>query len=726
MWRANRTAAGSKGAGAMGLLWLSSLAFFLLACDPKPPLRDCFVRVWIPTAQVGATVVGSWNGFREPGLSPKLHDLNWQLLRLPLPAGEHGYAIAYGGKQFVDPFNPLTTFHQGREVSLLLVPDCSQPRVSIERVAADETGQLTVSGRFLAASSGAHLDVGTVEVTTGAGFRLEVSDADRDTGLITARASGLGRGRHTITVAASDDDGVGAEPGQAAAWVAPVAEQWRDGLLYQVVIDRFRGDGGQPLAPPPTPGALAGGTLDGLRSELAAGTFAELGVSALWLSPVYDNPEVLREGRDGRMYESYHGYWVLNSRAVEQRIGGAAALDKVIATAHEQGIRVLLDLVPNHVYEDNPLYIANGTSDWFNPPGCVCGSADCPWGSYIQTCWFTPYLPDFKLEHPDTMGQAVDDASWWLERFPVDGVRIDAVPMMPRAATRRIAHRLRARAFPTTATFILGEVFTGPGTWGIDALRYHLGPAGFDSLFDFPLMWTLHDAIATGQGGFDAVEQTLSLSEHSYAGSNAVMARMLDNHDTPRFISVAHGDGYGDPWDSPAQQPTSPHPYARLRLALAVLMTLPGLPVLFQGDEIGLAGANDPDCRRVMPSAQTLTEDQRQVRDTVQQLGRLRRCSGALRRGDRRPVHVAKRSYGYVRGTDHPYPVLVVVAAESFPLSPELPSGQVPAGQYVDAFGGESFTITDQNSTAIPLGPLSFRILLRADDPCREGLTGAG
>ena len=87
------------------------------------------------------------------------------------------------------------------------------------------------------------------------------------------------------------------------------------------------------------------------------------------------------------------------------------------------------------------------------------------------------------------------------------------------------------------------------------------------------------------------------------------MARIIGNHDTTRFISEANGDAAGDPWTRPAVQPTDHVAYARQTMALALIMTLPGLPVLYYGDETGLAGGSDPDCRRVMPTLPDLTAD---------------------------------------------------------------------------------------------------------------------
>src|SRR5690606_2279616 len=104
-------------------------------------------------------------------------------------------------------------------------------------------------------------------------------------------------------------------------WVDPAAEVPEEGLVVQVMIDRFRGPGGATLTPPASPGGRAGGTLGGVLAEMAA--FEAIGATALWLSPVYVNPIEAREGRgDGQLYEGYHGYWVLDSRGVEPQIGG--------------------------------------------------------------------------------------------------------------------------------------------------------------------------------------------------------------------------------------------------------------------------------------------------------------------------------------------------------------------------------------------------------------------
>jgi glycosidase len=175
--------------------------------------------------------------------------------------------------------------------------------------------------------------------------------------------------------------------------------------------------------------------------------------------------------------------------------------------------------------------------------------------------------------------------------------------------------------------FLIGEVFTGAGSWGVDVIRYYLGPEGLDSVFNFPLMWAIRDVLAHESAGFDAIEDMLVEVETATAGSGAVLGQIIGNHDVTRFFSEAHGDAGGDPWAAPAEQVEDAVAFARLRSALTLLLTLPGLPVLFYGDEVGLAGSNDPDNRRVLPEPGALSA--RSSRRRWRWCGAWGRCAGA-------------------------------------------------------------------------------------------------
>ncbi|WP_157596136.1 alpha-amylase family glycosyl hydrolase [Plesiocystis pacifica] len=692
-----------------------------------PPARDCRLVVWAQPQGGGAgelRVVGSWDDWAAPGRALEARDSGWYVAGIELPAGDYGYLVVEDGAARVDALNPLTTFRAGDEleVSLARVADCGEPALAVEAVAVE--GEVVhIDAQFLTARDGEMLAPASLGGSPG----LEWIQPSAATGNLQASVEGLGRGRHRVALTAADAAGREASA-EVSVFVDPIAARWSDGILYQVVTDRFRGPGGAYLDAPETPASRAGGTLDGVRAAIEDGSLAQLGVSALWLSPVYLNPDADRLGTDGRLYSSYHGYWVLESRTVDGRIGGEPALRELIDLAHGEGLGVVLDVIPNHVYEDHAVVPSASAAGWFNTHGhteeCVCGTPTCPWSDYQETCWFAPYLPDLRLEKPEAMDFSMAEIAWWVDEFDVDGLRIDAVSMMPRAASRRVADLLRSSAAPGSDRLLVGEVFTGGGTGGIDGLRYYLGPQGLDSVFDFPLMWSLR-ATLSGAEGFASLDALLDEEDAALEGSGALLARMLGNHDTPRFVSSLVGDHLGDPWDEPASQPEgadaeSAAVLERAALGWTLQMTLPGMPVIYYGDELGLAGANDPDCRRVMPDPATLSPARQQLLAHARALGQLRRATPALRSSFRETLLVGADTYAYARFEADPDTTLgagvaiVLLSRADADQSLTLPGGSVPAGRYVDALDADFEVELGEGSTQLTLGPRSSRVLVQA------------
>lgn len=600
---------------------------------------------------------------------------------LPLepPPGEQLYAIVEDGVFRTDSAVGTTAFAkidgQLREVTWIEASACDAPRVTIESASATPTGAVTVVARVSGAATATLRDGRSLPVLVESG---------------TARVTTtLPPGKHRITIASRGASAI------ASVWVGP-AWDWRDAVVYEVMPDRFRAADGSLLAAPSPIAARAGGHLDGVRGSLDA--LQAMGVNTLWLTPLYDNAAGTFPGLDGRAYTSYHGYWPIAARKISPALGGEAALDALVAAAHQRGMRVIFDVVPNHIHQDHPYGGAH--PEWFHgtrrPDGtwaepCVCGTASCPWGEHSLSCWFAPYMPDVDWRNPDAARTFADDVAFWIERFDGDGVRIDAVPLMPRAAIRRIAYRLRKQFdHPGNRTLVLGEIFTG--SEGYDALRFFMGPAGLDSAFEFPLMWSLRGALAERSVPMSAIDSTFRAGDKALEGSGAVMSLIVGNHDVPRFISVAAGDGGRDGWD-PAPQPADPAMYARLSVALGIVFALPGMPTIYYGDELGLAGGGDPDSRRVMPAF---------APERVAPLARARTCLASLRRAPYDAIGADPERLVFKRGE------VIVVATRASTTRLETP--MPVTGDYVDVLSGEKRTFAPRSAFEEPENTVRYYV----------------
>lgn len=679
--------------------------------EPAPPSRACTLTIWHKPATTAAHVeiVGEWDGWKRPGTFPDVREEGWRVASFPLPPGEHAYAIIEDGVWLTDRNVPLSAFHDGREVALGIVPDCRRPALRVDGVDTTAEGKAVVRATFFAAQGGPRLEPSSVTATARNGETFTVMAADPATGAVTLEATGLSTGKHVVALRAKDGGGAAAEEAVATAWIE--RERWepRDAIVYQVFLDRFRSASG-PLAPPKRPSDRAGGTLAGLRAAIESGEIESLGVNTLWLSPLYKNPTGDFAGNDGRAYTSYHGYWPIDSRAIDERFATEAELEAFMQLAHGRGLRVLFDVVPNHVHEQHPW--PREHPDWFQK-GCLCGQGACDWGTHIKSCWFAPYLPDFDWTNPEVARAETEEVLWWMDRWDADGLRIDAVPMMPRAATRRIVHAVRTRyEHPGNTPYVLGENFTGPGAF--QSLRFDLGPFGLDGSFHFPLMWTLRQVLAEERSPMSEVDATFRAGESAWEGSGAVMGLFIGNHDVSRFASVSAGNAGGDTWEAPPQ-PVEPTVYAKQRVALASVFTLPGAPVLYYGDEVGLAGRSDPDCRRVMPAEADLIPEQIATRELVRKVGRARACSSALRRGGLRTLLADDERYVYAREIEGGELAIVALTRRPslevrVPLPPGAPAlVDVITGQRVEA-GSPTLTVANE--------PFGVHVYVAADGGC--------
>jgi glycosidase len=367
----------------------------------------------------------------------------------------------------------------------------------------------------------------------------------------------------------------------------------------------------------------------------------------------------------------------------------------------------MVDQVGNHVHTSHP-WRSERPESWFNEPG-LCRDND-GWNVRPETCWFEPYLPDHRYEEPEVAVAVAVDAAWWVERADLDGFRVDAVKHMPHEfgyALRAYVDRLFADG--NAEFFMLGETFVG--SWSAEAgdlLKEYLGAGELDGQFDFPLYWELVRVLGRGEGGFAGLDRVVTESE-AYYGSDAVMSSFLGNHDVPRFITHAARPAPFDLWGNGARelgwddqrrptQPVSAAPYDRMIQAYAFLMTMPSIPLVYYGDEMGLAGAGDPDNRRPFPGESGLTADQERLRDAVGTLGRFRRGSRALRRGTRRTVLVEDDVYAFVRASGAEA-VLTVLSRGAIRATIPVPEPFEDGDVLVPVLGGDGATVVGSSVT---------------------------
>jgi glycosidase len=306
--------------------------------------------------------------------------------------------------------------------------------------------------------------------------------------------------------------------------------------------------------------------------------------------------------------------------------------------------------------------------DWFRKD-CKCGDTGCGWSERPFDCNFQMYLPDINWKQYGAEQQFVSDAVNWIAEYDLDGFRVDAVKHVEANSVFNMRAELSRRFEQGGArVFMVGEIAVGEndnGTFfgetfssGFNWIDAYTGPTALDGQFDFPTRHNMADGLVSGLKPLNEVEAQLAKSEASYRPGNHHV-RFLNGHDNPRIASIAAQDPkLGCSWSSgcrdgdlPPVNYTDAAVYTKLKRALTVLYTMPGVPYLYAGDEVAFPGGADPDMRRNMLFAETelagvqmakpggspaaLIAQQVELRDWTRKLGEARNGSRALRRGDR-------------------------------------------------------------------------------------------
>ncbi len=422
---------------------------------------------------------------------------------------------------------------------------------------------------------------------------------------------------------------------RAAPCLGPLSET---DVLYLILPDRFYDGDPKNNDPEKSKGLFDknrprhyhGGDLVGIRQKLPY--LKQLGVTALWLTPLYDNADIphptLRYA--GQPAIDYHGYGAVNFYALEEHFGTPDDLHALISEAHRLKIKILQDQVANHVGPLHPWAADPPTPTWLHP------KIDCDWNvknvvdpqasaaskRATLSGWFAGILPDLNQDDPECRRYLIQNALWWVGVFGFDGIRQDTAPYVPVDFWQGWHAALRAE-FPKIST--LGEVnFPDPE---INA-HFDRRGAGFSHLYDFALFEVL-----IGKKPLSALGEVLA-KDTLYADPENLVT-FLGLHDEPRFLGR---DGAS---------------LEQLKLAATFLFTTRGIPLWYYGDEVGLSGGGDPDNRRSFPkekfTPEGRTPEENSLWEHVQSLIRLRKTLPALRKGKTTVIHAGNKQLLYSR-----------------------------------------------------------------------------
>lgn len=674
-------------------------------------------------------VAGDFNGWSASGDEMTDEDGDGVCTaRLPLEPGRHLYKFVLNGDWIPDPNNPEQS-SDGYSNSILNIEGEvieSNPQIVRRSAGTDANGREVLTFAVDAGEGGAP------STFIAALDNAVMSDADVETSERSLSIHlPLGTDADQVRVLGVNMMGdffpeqlVVLENGRPVALDNP-SNNLRSTVLYYAFVDRFA-NGNQANDDPivgvedlPDCANWNGGDLQGVLNRIEEGYFTDLGVTCIWLSPLNEQTDKAEEeySPPNRTYSGYHGYWPVREDRIEPRFGDEALLHRVVDAAHERGIRVILDCVANHVHEDHPLFQEH--RDWFGTVELPDGRMNIKlFDEYRLTTWFDIFLPSFDYPGaPEAIEHMTDNAVWWLQTFNLDGFRHDATKHIPdefwTTLTRKI--RLQYERPNGIHTYQVGETISGR-----DLVQHYATGGMLDGQFDFPLFWPTRDAFARRAVPMTDLDQALQDSL-AYYGPSPIHSAIAGNHDVTRFMAYADDDiPDGLSWDDEREYGYLHHievedeaSYQRLAAAYAFLFTIPHVPMIYYGDEIGITGAQDPDNRRMM-EWDDLTEGQITLRTAVSRLAKLRAEHPALWQGSFLPIASDEETMVYARVN---FDEVIIVAFnrgdEAQEISVELPAilGVADGTELMALLDGGDALVGEGGVLDLTLAPRSARLL---------------
>jgi glycosidase len=623
------------------------------------------------------TVFGNFNFWDRDGLVMKRNAAGDYSLRVPFEPGQYEYLFSVDGREILDPANPDSVPNGlgGYNSALRVLPEFPGERPFITPDDYETGRRLVLRYRILpndheggfsqydivAFADNRRLPVKYIRTR---GERLELR-IPRHIAENSRRIRVAWSGGKTVSNFSELILEKGLPAGNGENF------RWQDAIIYSLMPDRFYD--GDPsnndlilhaqLAPRAN---FRGGDLQGVIRKIDEGYFNDLGVNTLWILPFIKNtPKAQRETPPPhRMYSGYHGYWPVAAREVDPHFGDLGTAKTMVDAAHARDIRILMDFVSNHVHEDHPYYREH--PEWFGTYELPNGRQNLRlFDEYRLTTWFESYLPSFDYPGaPAAVDTMVSDALWWLKTLELDGFRHDAVKHVPHIFWRSLTRGIR-RDLPGKDIYQIGETF---GDHSL--INSYVNNGQLSAQFNFNLYWPARYAFATANAPFAPLADELERVVDIY-GQLHLMANLMDSHDQPRYAAyLEHDLDWGEDAEEAGWERhitvDDPVTYDKIAMYMTYLMSIPGPPAIYYGDEIGMTGAADPDNRRVM--RWETSPRQRELRAEIAALTALRRSHSALRYGDYYTLKADRRVYAWLR-SDFNERLLTVVHRADAPAS---------------------------------------------------------
>jgi cyclomaltodextrinase / maltogenic alpha-amylase / neopullulanase len=603
---------------------------------------------------------GSFNSWNREELTMKDADNDGIYeITIPLQPGRYEYKFYVDGKEIVDPENPVFIPNGMGDFNSIITINPSRSETSYLHFLKREGHIITFfyeRGNGSDTLDKSHI-IALINNSVIPEKRVSVSG-----NYITVTLQNSDFGRNNILRTVVDQDGLisNIQTLFLDPQIKPGIKQNRtthDKIIYSVMIDRFS-DGDTtinfPVVHPEIlkPANYQGGDFQGILNKINEGYFDSLGVNTLWITPVNDNTEkAFREyPPPHRYYSGYHGYWPVHSTRVEENFGDMKTLKNMVTTAQRKGMKVLLDYVANHIHIDHPLWQTK--RNWFGKLELPDGSLNLRlWDEQRLTTWFEPYMPSFDfVSSTSALEYMTDNAVWWLQETNIDGFRHDAVKHVPNSFWRRLTEKVKSRLEKDgRKIYQIGETF---GSY--DLISSYVNNGQLDAQFNFNLYDVAIPVFLTPDASFSVLDLEMKKTFSVY-GVNHLMGNLMDSHDKPRFMAYADGDlplggaGAGEmAWNDPPVV-DDPENYNYLKIYMAYLNSIPGVPIIYYGDEIGMTGAADPDNRRMMRFGSQVNDLERNVLNEVRKIITARGLHTALRYGDFRTLHADENVYVYMR-----------------------------------------------------------------------------